>query len=334
MGAELCATHQNSKPSAVDCVRAWDETYKGRVDLSKNVSIGEPVHKTGLHWSVPYDVKDEAGNKAATVWRDVIVEEVELDDLESRLRRQFEKEKEAAIQKALADNEKKARGNPRRQNQKCPECPKCDCSNTGGGLDEATCMAMCKEREGSCAVEGQGWVHRVMVWFENFPGALLVVSVLALLFGFKFLYASFFGEQKAYQPPYNSNPEHLQRHVTIYQQGSPSANGYNGSMNGGYGIGPSYDRNGHAGVNGGHVGTNNMTNGGGSSFLAPPRSSMSLGDRSRNEGMFSPPSGGVRSYASSAVGRPSPPMDIYEDSPLITPNKRGSGVRRRSPFSR
>ena len=349
-GAELCATHQNPKPSASDCVRAYDETYKGRVDLSKKVVVGDPVQKSGLHWSVPYDVTDAAGNKAATVWRDVIVEEVELDDVETRMRREFEKEKEAAVRKAvdqaLADSQR--RGSSRRPGQKCPECPKCDCSRAGGGFDEAACMVMCRERMGSCAVDEQSWIVRLMVWLEGSVPASLAAAVLAVLFLFAFLLLvrfviSFFVEQPPYQPPYDMNPEHLQQHVTVYK--SPPLNGNGSRMNGGgysdtlTSGGQVYATGGNSGLrDAGSYGGSNLpggTNGGSSSFLAPPRSSMSLGDRDGNAGFFSPPSAGTRSYSSTAaVGRPSPSIDIYEQSPLITPNRRGDGVRRRSPFSR
>ena len=60
-GAELCATHLNRNPDPSDCVQAHNVTYSGRVDLSKKVVVGEPIQKSNLPWSVPYDVKDELG---------------------------------------------------------------------------------------------------------------------------------------------------------------------------------------------------------------------------------------------------------------------------------
>ena len=56
-------------------MKAFDQTYKGKVDLSEHVVVGEPIKKGHLRWSVPYDVTDDAGNRATTVWRDVVVEE-------------------------------------------------------------------------------------------------------------------------------------------------------------------------------------------------------------------------------------------------------------------
>ena len=358
-GAELCATHQHSKPSPTDCVRAFDETYKGRVDLSKKVKVGEPVQKSPLHWSVPYDVSDAAGNKAATVWRDVIVEEVDLEDVASKMRREFEKEKEAAIKKAVdvalveERNKASSRSTSRRQTPKCPDCPKCNCPDSGGGLDEAACNAMCEARMESCAVNEQNRLIRIVLWLEGFlpaslaPAVLLVVAFVSFFMFFRFI-LSFFEEQRSYRPPYDTNPEYLQNHVTVYH---PQPNG-NSNMNGGfpsrnydaftnYGGSGSYGTNGntYAGASFGSPSSNFVgMNGGGHPNSAPPRSSISLGDRQGNVGgLFSPVSGGAQSYtptASGASARPSPITDIYEQSPLITPHRRGDGIRRRSPFSR
>lgn len=362
-GAELCATHKHTKPSPVDCVRAYDETYKGRVDLSEKVKVGEPVQKSALHWSVPYDVSDAAGNKAATVWRDVIVEEVELEDVSSKLRREFEKEKEAAIRKAvdaaLAEERSKASsrtGNRRQPQPKCPDCPKCTCPENGGGLDEAACNAMCEARMQSCAVNEHSWIVRIMLWLEGFLPASLAPVVLVSFAAFgtilfiRFI-ASFFVEQRSYRAPFDTNPENLQNHVTVYR---PPVNG-NSAMNEGfaggnfgadtnYGGSSSYGDNGNTFGGGMSFSSPNRNfvgmNGGGHPSSAPPRSSMSLGDRTGNSGgLFTPTSGGGRAYAPSSAAsatsaRPSPITDIYEQSPLITPHRRGDGVRRRFPFSR
>lgn len=364
-GAELCATHEHSKPMPSDCVRAYDETYKGRVNLSKDVKVGEPVKKSALHWSVPYDVSDAAGNKAATVWREVIVEEVELESVSSSMRREFEKEKEAAIRKAvdaaLAEERTKATSrSSRRQPQKCPDCPKCTCAeHGGGGLDEAACNAICDARKQSCAVDERSWIVRILVWLEGLvptslaPVVLLVFAAFSTLLFARFI-ASFLVEQPSYRPPYDTNPEYLQGHVTVYR--SPT-NG-NSSMNGGF-AGGNYGSDTNYGGSGSYGGNNGSTYGGGAAFgspnrsflgmngggghpsSAPPRSSMSLGDRPGNSnGLFTPPAVG-RPYTPSSTaatgGRSagaSSITDIYEQSPLITPHRRGEGVRRRSRFSR
>lgn len=354
-GAELCATHQNAKPSAADCVRAYDETYKGRINLSQSVKVGDPVQKSALHWSVPYDVTDAAGNKAATVWRDVIVEEVDLEDVESKMRRDFAKEKEAAIRKAVDQALAEERNNQvnarnRRANQpKCPECPKCNCTEKGGGLDEATCLSLCQAKMESCAVDEHSWIIRAMLWLEGYIPVFLVpvmlgVSGLFVVLLFVRFIISFFVEQQTFRPTYETNPEHFQNSITVYH--TPNGNTNRGGESG---FGANYGTHQNFGGSGG-FGSNNGFNGGSGLTSpnnayrgvngvppnsAPPRSSISLGDREGNSGLFTPTSGvGTRSHTASSAPRPNPVVDIYEQAPLITPNRRGDGVRRRSPFSR
>jgi len=113
-GAELCATHHNPNPAPTDCIRATDHSYKGVQDITSQVEIGEPVEKFQHHWSIPHDVTDEAGNKALTVWRDVIVEEVDIFDLEHKIRREIiaehETVKNEAIKEAVEKNIFEERG--------------------------------------------------------------------------------------------------------------------------------------------------------------------------------------------------------------------------------
>jgi hypothetical protein len=151
-GAELCATHTNSAPKASDCAIAYDETYKGRVDLSRKVVVGKPVRKSPTRWSVPYDVKDEAGNAAVTVWRDIVVEEVDLADVEARIRKEVlhdkQREIDAAVSRALA---KTTGGGGRRtvaQGQTCPACPPCDCSGNAApnGGASPSCDEVCPSK--------------------------------------------------------------------------------------------------------------------------------------------------------------------------------------------
>ena len=49
--------------------------------------VGEPVQKSSIRWSVPYNVKDVAGSRAHTVWRDVVVEEVDLANVEAEIQK-------------------------------------------------------------------------------------------------------------------------------------------------------------------------------------------------------------------------------------------------------
>jgi hypothetical protein len=92
-GAELCASDASSSTSSKrkprrpssdsntnDCVYAYDKTYNATVNLSANVVVGNLVPMDGMmnRWYVPYNVMDEAGNSAATVYRDIVVEEVDF----------------------------------------------------------------------------------------------------------------------------------------------------------------------------------------------------------------------------------------------------------------
>ena len=71
------------------------------MDLSRHVVVGEPVQKSSIRWSVPYNVKDAAGNRAHTVWRDIFVEEVDLANVEARVRQEVLQTRKAEIQKAV-----------------------------------------------------------------------------------------------------------------------------------------------------------------------------------------------------------------------------------------
>ena len=308
------------------------------------MKVGNPVQKSPLHWSVPYDVSDAAGNKAATVWRDVIVEEVELEDVSFKVRREFDKEKEEAIRKAvehaLAEERTKASArNTRRSAPKCPECPKCDCPESGGNFNEEMCNAICEAKSTTCAVNDARIVVRGLDFLQGILPSWLLPILVVVTFVFCFLLAirvllSFFGEQRPYQSMYETNPEHIQNHVTVYRP----MNGGTNTMNGGFTRG--YGSEGNYGGNGNYRGTPsdlgrpstifNVATGGSAPNSAPPRSSISLGNRST---IFSPPSNGAGAYTPVSGVQPSI-ADIYEESPLITPNRRGDGVRRRSPFSR
>jgi len=100
-GAELCASHTLKNPGLADCVRATDHTYEGIVDLTSQVKVGEPVQDSPFEWKIPYNVVDEAGNSAKTVWRTVIVEEVNLIDAESQIREEIVAENKKALSDAL-----------------------------------------------------------------------------------------------------------------------------------------------------------------------------------------------------------------------------------------
>ena len=93
-----------------ECVQAYDQRHDGKVDLSGKVHVGDPEQKSALRWSVPYNVRDAAGNDAITVWRDVVVEEVESHEIAARVRNEaladMKKEIDKAVEKAKQDAEK------------------------------------------------------------------------------------------------------------------------------------------------------------------------------------------------------------------------------------
>jgi len=80
---------------------------------------------------------DEAGNKAKTVWRDIIVEEVDIDDFD----------KKAKVDESTKSNEVSRDGRNNR------ECPPCNCKSEprqqqrgNGGMSHAECNAQCESK--------------------------------------------------------------------------------------------------------------------------------------------------------------------------------------------
>lgn len=106
------------------------------------MTVGEPVPKNNgspLQWKVPYNVMDEAGNKAKTVWRDIIVEEVDIDD--------FDKKVKVADVASTKSNESRDERNNKR------ECPPCNCKSEprqqqrgNGGMSRAECNSQCESK--------------------------------------------------------------------------------------------------------------------------------------------------------------------------------------------
>ena len=194
-GAELCATAASKNPKPTDCVQAYDDTYRGRVNLSDKVRIGEPVQKSALHWAVSYDVTDESGNAAATVWRDIIVEEVDLASF------QRDADVDAVVKKALLEKEKAHQIEMRKQVAKaieedrqkrtgrvpnsCPECPTCDCSP--GSVDASSCESYCQNKFETCVSSHfqESLLMQIMMWLEEYiPYQIVPILLSAVLFIF------------------------------------------------------------------------------------------------------------------------------------------------------
>lgn len=325
-GAELCASHGNPNPKPRDCVKAIDRTYQGDIDLSDRVVVGEPIKKSSLRWSVPYDVVDDAGNKATTVWRDVVVQEVDLASVETKIRQEVMKDQEEkterAVQKALREEkikwerEKAGRSTSsssrsrqgRNAAKTCPACPPCDCPNSEAvGVSRESCEAYCENVARSCTLSDESYMYRSLFWLEDLvPPALIpllgIVTVLFILFVFaRFIIAVIF------------NP-------LSYQ-----SNGY------GY-VGPSND--------------DGLLRSPGAAFqIAPPPPRESLADT--NNSFFSP-SGTQAGYQSPEFRQRSPATpassahrgevfdeSIYNTTPsIITPSRTGEGGRlRRGPYT-
>lgn len=274
--------------------------------------VGEPYLKAPLHWAVPYDVEDEAGNKAQTVVRDIIVENVVVEDLEAKIRQQIMQEQDAELRKAIAaavEQDRKQRNTSSGRQRKggssttgsCPDCPKCDCS---GAFDASMCNSVCAAKIESCAIDEHSFALRLFLFLERFMPSWLVPIVLVLFFGYSFFLMLFSILRLAFNAqslaPDASQSEERERAlrgaVTYYNNGNVASS--LGSISA-PGASPSYG--------------------------APPRKSMSLG--SSEPSFFTPSSG------QAALRSPSDHTDIYLTSDsIISPSMRGDGVRKRSPY--
>lgn len=158
-GAELCATHTRTHPHPNHCVHAIDKTHKGEVDLSSSVIVGDPVSfsSSPFEWRVPYNVIDNAGNAANTVWRDVLVEEVDLASMEQIIRNEVladrDREIKEAVQSALAEERmtnKSSSSNSNNNKKKitCPSCAQCSIGGTNESsyVDSTDCQIICDKR--------------------------------------------------------------------------------------------------------------------------------------------------------------------------------------------
>ena len=366
-GAELCATHDVVRPNASDCVTAYDDTFRGRVDLSKQVVVGDPVQTSMLQWRVPYNVMDASGNKAETVWRDVVVQEVDLSDMEVKIRSEMVRNKDAeinkAVQNALAEERRKV-ASQRPATKTCPKCPVCDCSKEkvpDMSICESVCASLddntCKPEVPGPEIKEMSNTVKFVIWLESFlPSAVLVVVLVILaLFTVLMVFSALvrlYLSAPTYAPVYNAaeREQGLHGQITVFspqqQQQFPAQNGaalfspqqqlppQNGptnnfqSTNGLFSPSTNYS----AGATG-HHGPPTA-----SSSIYGTSSSQVFGSATRSPGLSSP--AGVQTNASmgegSVMGQQQPPIDIYQRSPniIITPSKRGDGVRRRSPYGR
>jgi hypothetical protein len=144
---------------------------------------------------------DDAGNQAATVWRDVVVEEVDIGEIELRIRREVmaevDQKTELAVKKAVAEERAKyvAKSEKVAIKEECPICAKCavckeikfDVSKECPKYSDAKSTGRCEAQESTlwAAVDGKTPIlyliasgcfiivlrFIITLWFN--PGALL-----------------------------------------------------------------------------------------------------------------------------------------------------------------
>ncbi len=318
-GAELCATPSNTNPQPSDCVKAVDHTYKGEVDLSDRVQVGEPIQKSPLQWSVPYDVKDDAGNAAITIWRDVVVQEVDLASVESLIRAEITREQESlqqkAIQKAIREEKikwEREQSSNNNRNRKpnssatsCPACPSCVCPDTAATTKES-CSQYCENMSKSCSLSDENFIYFLLLWLENYltpslvPAILLVALTFLVFVVLRFLIATIYNPRTYESYSYASYAHTNDGMFLRTPQPSMEQNSLPQSVQ--------------------HFPTMDNTNGTNGTLFSPQRQT----------GFTSP------SFATgngTPRNRPADPLydeSIYMSPPIITPSKTGDGVRRRN----
>lgn len=340
-GAELCASHDNPNPKPTDCIKAIDRTYQGDIDLSVRVVIGEPQQKSSLHWVVPYNVKDDAGNEATTVWRDVKVEEVNLSSLETKLREELMREQETktnrAIEEAIrAEKVKWERANSgsRRRNTpepKCPSCPACNCeqgtssTTTTTTTEESSCQAQRQEVSESCKMSDDNWVYSILFGLQDFlsptvlPPLVFGILLIALLILIKLLLSCF------NQEPYRSRYDYGGTDDILLLKPAAAQSGPAGTTPRPNLMSPPPPRDSLVPAR------NNNEN---ASFFSPGSQQagatpLIYNGAARNQGET--PASANRDTNSNVQNVHD--ESIYISTSIITPSKTGDGVRRRNPYT-
>lgn len=267
-GAELCATKSNPNVRPGDCVHAKDHTHKGIVDLTSRVTVGDPLLKHGVgsgshQWRVPYDVVDDAGNKAETVWRDIIVEEVDIEDLERM-------SMDERLVNVASTNERIRNELP--PHCICPPCDPCNCNSNGSDdmLTPSACTAICNEKvavaqkarisKTTCtsnknrANENRAPDHEIIQHFLLFlEGLMGTSSMMFVLLGFftatvayilkRVISTLFKSSGPQTHTYYHTNEDkererEMKRNVSYFRSPTPSSNGTSQSPGSGSASGP------------------------------------------------------------------------------------------------
>jgi hypothetical protein len=261
------------------------------------------------------------------VWRDVIIEEVELFDLENRVRNEVMAEKDREIEiavKRAVDAEKKkmervqvqSRSIKTRETTACSTCPACECK--AGDFEESKCTAFCDKM---IAAMGETCPNK-----ERFAGLLdfmdyilspsvwsafgVVVIAFAALQGLRYICTVLF------------NPQALSSSGDIYQdtrephQAAMSAAGYSLTPTRPY---PDQKIPVSAGPH--HVQQQTDTGGG---LFSPPQNRMNHFHPSAGSPFFARTNGtDLQSQNNNGYDD-----SIYEDIPIIVPSRTGD-LRRR-----
>jgi hypothetical protein len=361
-GAELCATYGNPNPSPKDCVFAVDHTYRGDIDLSHKVEVGEPQQKSALHWVVPYNVNDEAGNEATTVWRDIIVQEVDTNSLESKIRQEVLKEskaeREEAIEQALREEkvkwQKEQRNAGSKPSKTCPACPSCDCSSFKNNVDSNQ-NCQCQQ------VTHQQWsdnsrVYKLFLWLEDMflpqvvPMVASGILLLATFFLLRLVMSCFTDSQRYDYSAYGDKNGTSDDELLLLQSSTPGKPvvAATTQLSASTSTGPSM-----------MMGSPPPRNSGPSMMMGSPpplpRNSLasSTTNNNGNRSFFSPASQpGTPLVQNNGGGGAQPPNQaptpgsavggehqriydesIYNTQSIITPSRTGDGVRRRNPYT-
>ena len=330
-GAELCATASNPNARADECVEAFDRTHKGLIPLTSNVVIGDPIQRSPTVWSVPYDVVDEAGNSAETVWRDVHVEEVDIATLEATIRRemqeQMEAEKEEAVRKAAAaERKKKGTAAPSREMSAAKntcECPPCT-------ADVSTTNEASNEEDRYC--ESSSKVVQILMWLENFmtPSYAQTSLLIFVLFG-TYLVLNVFWSTLLGPPSRRQRDADFDSHSEERARAIQQGIGFlpNNQLSVSKPISDS-----------GSIFEQERSQSTPSSTPRIPRTSVYLnGDNHRDSSLNGTAQSFTSPYQNGHMQTIQPPPsagsfadDFYNSPSKITPSKRGDGVHRRSPF--
>jgi len=346
-GSELCATHENPRVKSSDCITAIDHTFNGKVDLSNRVTVGDPIQKSSLHWVVPYDVKDDAGNEATTVYRDVRVEEVSLTGLEKKIRdevtKQEQRKTQRAIDAAVQEEKKKwesanraqpSRGRRNTANvQSCPACPACVCSEAES-IDAASCSAHCSDISETCRkLSDENYIYKLLFLLEDmFPPNLVPMVVLSfLVIGFLYVVQwmiTLIFNPKSYTNYDYGNYSSINDDMVLAtapqpRQVVPAQQTHNGSNNIVSQLPPTAS-----------LSASNAQNGNNGAFFSPgSQREMMQSQYDNREPRYTPNNDLQSPYTPSSIRRETyDGNSLYQSPPLIVPSKNGDGAPRRSPY--